>query len=316
MKLSFETIKNISFGCSEIKNDEMGIHFNRHSQEQIDYHYSVLEFFGDNARDTAGVVLDFYTDSKSFEFSAPSGCKFEVLVNSEMFEEIYLSGSDRAWRGEVNPEGKRIRLSLVFPARSRGVIEYVEVDDGSEVTPYSYSGKILFLGDSITQGWSCDRNAFSHPFIIARYFDSELLNQGVGGFRFDVLALEHLEYEPDRVVVGYGTNDFGYCESLEKLDECMSPYMKKIKEMYGDKKVYVVTPVWFVDSAPRAMGSLDDCRNAIAKKAESFGFTVIDGTKIFPADAKYLADGLHPNDVGNRIYASNAIKIMVEAEEK
>jgi len=315
MKLSFETIEEISFGCREIYKDEEGIHFLRHSSEQTNFLYSLFQVWGDNSRDTAGVVIDFYTNTKNFEFSAPCGCKFELLVNSELIEEIFLSGETRMWKGEINPEGKRIRISLVFPARSRGVLEYINVDDGAEVTPYSYSGKILFLGDSITQGWSCEKNAFSHPFIMSRYFDSELLNQGVGGFHFDVLALNNLEYEPDRVVVAYGTNDFDYFSSMEEFQKIMSSYMERIKEMYGDKKIYVVTPIWFVDSEPTAMGTLDDCRNAIANKAESLGFDVIDGSVIFPADSKYLADGLHPNDEGSRIYAENAIKIIIEKEK-
>jgi lysophospholipase L1-like esterase len=137
-----------------------------------------------------------------------------------------------------------------------------------------------------------------------------MLNLGVGGYYYDAGSLDGISYVPDRVIVAYGSNDFDMVRTIEKFRENVDAYLKRIKETYGDKEVYVITPIWFLNSYPRPMGTLDDCRGAIEEIAKKYGFFVVDGKELFPEDESLLADHAHPTDRGNMVYAENLIKKM------
>ena len=45
--------------------------------------------------------------------------------------------------------------------------------------------------------------------------------------------------------------------------------------------------------------------------AKSYGFDIVDGYKIIPANCDFYADDLHPNDLGFSTYAQNLIKELI-----
>ena len=333
MRLSNEAIKMVAFGYLQTKEDERGIHFYRHTDKQTLALYEAEYFYGDWSKATTGVLLDFYTDSKNLTFNAVLGDSFEVLINGlprykfsfmEMYETPesckYAIKEGENLMGVSVPleNGKRVRVTIVYPARNApGVIEYVELDDGAELTPYTYSGKILFLGDSITQGFYASHDSLSYAYRVARFFDAEMLNQGVGGTVFNEAFLDDFDFDPDRVIIGYGTNDFSICSSMNVFKYNLDAYMEKIRLRYGDKRVYIITPVWKGTIGIQPMGTFEDCRNAIEEMGKSKGFTVIDGFKLVPHSSEYFSDAvLHPNDLGFGIYAENLIKEILIAEMK
>ena len=81
MKLSFDSIKNITIGAVRIWEEENGVHFCKCTQKQLDAWYAIDPVLARNAAATTGVRLDFVTNSSTFAFTAPVGNKFEIYVN-------------------------------------------------------------------------------------------------------------------------------------------------------------------------------------------------------------------------------------------
>ena len=82
MKLSFDSIKNITVGAIRIWEEDNGVHFSKCTPKQIDAWHAIDPFLGKNAAATTGVRLDFVTDSSTFAFTAAVGTKFEIYVNN------------------------------------------------------------------------------------------------------------------------------------------------------------------------------------------------------------------------------------------
>ena len=81
MKLSFEQIKSIAFGTTNLWQEEDGIHFRRCTQAQIDSWYESRENLGDGSTRTTGISLDFHTDSPWLTLIF-SGCnQLDILVD-------------------------------------------------------------------------------------------------------------------------------------------------------------------------------------------------------------------------------------------
>lgn len=321
MKISFEQIKEITHGALRIEREEKGIRFYRFTALQVDEFYACGDFFGNGALCTTGVVLDFYTDSKTLTLAIAGGNKYEVLINGLNFAQVLFDEfedfKDKKYTFEINPKGKRVRVTLALPSHSVGVIDYVELDEGAEITPYKYKEKLLFIGDSIVQGWDALHDTLSHAYRIARFFDAELLNHGVGGSCFYPKLFDYYDFDPDRIIVGYGTNDFSAKGSREDFLSHMKGYMERLKERYPKKVVYVVSPIWRTDDYDRPTGTFEECCALVRDTAESFGFIPIDGLALFPHDAKFTADGgLHPDDNGFGIYAENLIREILKAEKR
>ena len=190
MRLTFEQIKAIAFGAVSVRVTDRGIEFDRCTEKQIKAWYAESDTLGERALATTGIKLDFTTDSSFFEFSAPRGGKFEIHVDG-LFRKQFLMNEYRERSedvrfeildplGESYPCGKHHRVTLVFPCHDRGILGHVSVEDGASVQPYNYDTKILFIGDSITQGWDSGYDSLSFAPRVADHFSAKMMNQGIG----------------------------------------------------------------------------------------------------------------------------------------
>ena len=112
------------------------------------------------------------------------------------------------------------------------------------------------------------------------------------------------------MLLAYGTNDFDKRKEFDEFYLHMNEYMAKLSNLYGDKKVFVISPIWRRLSKPEAQERFEIYRKAIAAEAEKYGFVHVDGALLVPPVAELYTDGLHPNDIGFSIYAENLIRIM------
>jgi hypothetical protein len=76
--------------------------------------------------------------------------------------------------------------------------------------------------------------------------------------------------------------------------------------------LYCVTPIWTsVEAVTNAQGlHVQDYRQAITsivrqRMATDPNLHVVDGLKLVPNQLKYFVDGLHPNDAGFALYATD-----------
>ena len=312
MKLSSNDIRSIAFGAIKVEEKQDGMHFYKCTDKQIDAWSALSETLGARAKTSTGIRLDFHTNSKSFTFEAKNS--FEVYINDLFREKLRMNDiGGKATVSICDPLGAELdeaRVTLVFPSHSEGILKSVELDDGAYFTPHKYDTKILFIGDSITQGWDSGYDSLSYAWRVTRFFNAESVIHGVGGGYFHETIFDSIDFDPDAVIVALGTNDFGKNPTLDALRENVVGFMDKVAEEYKEKKIFYISPLWrAVQEKP--MGNFAECRQVCIDEAVKRGFIHVDGLTLVPPCPVFYADEvLHPNALGFGIYAENLIKEM------
>ena len=312
MKLTFEQIKSVTVGALVVKQTEQGITFDKCTEKQVAAWYTLSETLGVRSATTTGVRLDFHTDSKSLTLHAVEGDKFEVLIDDLPRYRIHAEAY-RA-KGEVPVfalgDGEK-RVTVVFPSHTRGMLGSVELDDGASLVPHAHACRILFLGDSITQGWNCRYDSLSYAWRVTRFFDANSVIQGVGGGYYHEGTLDRFGFDPDTVIVAYGTNDFGHFPTLDEMRLRVSRFLDEIARQFGNKRVLVITPIYRDDwQKPKKMGTFAEACALVRDEAIRCGFTVVDGMELVPHNGDFMADAIHPNDLGFGVFAERLIRKM------
>ena len=102
------------------------------------------------------------------------------------------------------------RVTLWFPCLFETQITEFLLD-GEMFKPVEKQTKILFFGDSITQGYTSEFPSLTYTNIVTRELNAESVNQGIGAALFDATDLdEELPFSPEMVFVAYGTNDWAH----------------------------------------------------------------------------------------------------------
>lgn len=319
MKLTFEQIKAVTAGAVRINKEEDGIHFHKCTESQEKAWAALRDTLGARALTTTGVRLDFHTNSKKISFSAPRGGRYELYINGILRKKIkpeeLLKTGEIPTEDICDPLGQPLdeaRITLYLPAHSVGVLEYVELDDGATVIPHKFDSNMLFIGDSITQGWDSTFDSLSYAQCVSRHFNANSIIHGVGGGIFHETLFDHIDFKPDTVVIAFGTNDYGYYKTIEEFKYQCSAFLSKIAEEYANIKdrVFVISPIWRADYLTKnaAMGSFADCRDVIIETAKQYGLRHVDGLELVPTCELLMSDGyLHPNTAGFGQYALNLI---------
>ena len=200
--------------------------------------------------------------------------------------------------------------------------------------------KVIFLGDSITEGWAADSPEKIYHAVMKKDLGlAEARNEGVSGtriarqdgglveFREDFnKRYDRMNKDADVLFIFGGTNDFGHgTAKIGNIDDedvytfygGLNTLLKKAVCDFGKNNVIVLTPMHrFTENNPRGDGSkeadgllLIDYVNIIKERAKFFGAQVID---LFsderlnpntPEGAKFSYDGLHPNNEGHNLLA-------------
>lgn len=312
MNLTFEQVKGITFGAVDIIKKDEGVHFMKCSKRQIDAWYKLRTDLGERAETTTGVTIDFHTNSKNVAFSV-SGHKFELLVNGVLTQQIMSEpeASQNEQIIHVELSGEENRVTLVFPSHGVGILRSISVDEGAYVHPHQFDKKILFIGDSITQGWDSKFDCMSFAYRVADFYNAERVINGIGGAIYHPSTFDKVKFEPDIVIVAYGTNDYDYYRVYDEYKTSVSTYLEMIKAAYGEKNVFVITPIWRFDKDnTRPIGTFEKCRETIKNESERLGFCVVDGYELVPHIDEFYADIVHPNELGFGVYAEKLIGTM------
>lgn len=322
MTLDFETICSLAHGVeyTEVKDGEA--HFSRFTKRERE----LLTYGVEKSFATAGVRLEFETDSKSLALSV-SAEKANPKRSFYSFD-VYADGKPVGYitncEGEPNfpytdeytfedreetftlPMGEK-RVCVYFPWSAVGAVKAVELDDGAFVKPAVKKRKIIAYGDSITQGYDSLRPSHSYAARLADILGAELVNKGIGGSVFmPPLADEKSAYAPDLVTVAYGTNDWrasGYDDFSKRCEE----FFSRLARLYSDTPIAAISPIWRADSETvHTLGEFSRVSEKIEETAAKYGNVFfLDGLDFLPKDTTLYRDGyLHPNDKGFEIYAA------------
>ena len=210
--------------------------------------------------------------------------------------------------------GEEGNLKFTLPEGTHKVVIYLAVDatmliknfsiDSSYEAPVKNT-KVLWLGDSITQGYGSLRSSESYVSITNRTFDYDIINQGIGGYIYDCKSLMKMPgYVPDKIVVAHGTNQYG-----DKDMSAVEKYYEVLTGIYGTEiPVYCITPIWRGDNIEALPVFYTFCENVKKVASKYPNVRIIDGLDLVPHLEEYYTDNLHPNLLGTETYAANLVK--------
>ena len=320
MNLTYEQIKSVTVGALWTEEKPDGIHFYKCTQKQINAWTALTPILGERAETTTGVRLDFFTNSKEIRFTCGGEGKYELHINNLLRQKFKVGSEDTPVGAELScplcdPLGDPLneaRVTLYLPSHSVGIIQSIALDDGAYIRIPDYDCKLLMIGDSITQGWDSEFDSFSYAYILSRTLNANSVIQGIGGAMYHETTLDEIPFDPDIVTIAYGTNDYNKFDTYDRLRWHVTKYLDGIKEMYGDKKIFVLSPIWR-GKVGCPMGSFEGCRSIIIEEAEKRGMIHIDGLNMVPPIPSLFADGwLHPNALGYGFYGENATREILK----
>ena len=309
MKLTFHQIKALTRGAVTVEETDAGIRFQRYTQSQLAAFEKEARCFYKRGMHTCGIRMDFCTDSPSLTVSVGEAGKYEVMIDNLTAFVQTFDGQD-SFTMALGSGNKRV--TIVLPSHTPGVIRSVELEDGASITPITYARKIIFYGDSITQGTGSEKDTQSYAWLTTRYYDADSMILGVGGANFFPDTVEDNGFDPDIVIIALGTNDFLGEQPLDAVQRACAEYLDRLCKIYAGKKMFYVTPLWRADDQDVTLvGTFAGLRQMVAEEAAQRNMVVIDGYDMIPHRTEYLDDELvHPNDIGYALYAQNLIKAL------
>lgn len=314
MLLSTSQLKSIYFGALEFAEAEEGyLQAFQYTKPQIQYFKRVSEFWYDRCIASTAKTLEFITTATtvSFEYKflwKGSEDSIELFVDGEENQVVYVKDlKDEGCITFTLPQGKKQGL-IYLPVDATMLIRNVEIS--GEFTPAVKGEKVLWMGDSITQGFGPLRSSQTYVSRANRVLNYDIINQGIGGYIYDKNILTDMNgYRPDKIIISMGTNQFEN-EDLQVVEE----YYIRLKELYGDTPVLCITPIWRGDKPGMEVIFERFCNGIkdICKKYDNI--TVVDGFTLVPHLSEYFLDDLHPNAKGCEVYAENLLKAIAEAK--
>jgi acyl-CoA thioesterase-1 len=196
---------------------------------------------------------------------------------------------------------------------------YAEAD--SKLPPPTKLPRVVFLGDSITDGWRLNEYFTGRDFI----------NRGIGGqttlqmlarFRQDVVSLN-----PKVVVILGGTNDIAAGVSASQIEDNLT-MVGDLAKAHGIRPVFAsILPVsdYHKDADPRSemttnhpAAAIQSINSWIRSYCQSQGFVYMDYYSATVDSAGQLQvdlsdDGLNPNGKGYRVMSPVAIEAIGRA---
>ena len=312
MKLTNDQLKTIYYGAYSFKETEDGyLQAFQHTQEQMDYFEEVSEFWYDRCLASSAKTLEFKTSATEFSFD------YKIIwIGSEDTIELVIDGlitkihyiKDMQKEGSLSfhmPEGEK-EVTVYLPADATVLIGNFEIN--GDLEPVTKGDKVLWMGDSITQGFGPLRSAHTYVSVANRLLNYDIINQGIGGYVYDKNVLVNMEgYSPDKIIVSMGTNQYG-TESMKDVED----YYQRLLELYGDRPVLCITPIWRGDSPDGFETLARFCQNIKNICSQYPNISVVEGFKLVPHASEYFLDNLHPNALGSEVYGRNLVLAIEE----
>lgn len=307
MRLTNEELKRIYFGAYRFSETDDGyLMAHQYTQAQEDYFERTFDFWFERCNASTSKTLEFSTEATKVSFDYEilwigSEDSFELCMDGLITEIKYVKDIEK--KGTITfdmPAGEK-NVIIYLPADALAVIKNFEID--AAYLPATKGEKVLWLGDSITQGYGPLRSAQTYVSVANRILNYDIINQGIGGYVYDPKVLVRMEgYQPDKIIVALGTNQYG-TESMAEIEE----YYEKLTELYKGIPILAITPLWRGDDMEGVPTLIRFCEKLkdIIKRYEVV--TMVDGWKMVPHLPEYFLDNLHPNQLGTEVYARNLV---------
>ena len=313
MILTNEQLKSIYCGALYFEEREDGYLLPcQYTREQMEYFKSAFDFWYDRSFATTAKTLEFTTSATEISFRYKliwkgSEDSVELFVNGMAEKIVYVK--ELAEEGSISfsmKEGAK-QVMIYLPADATFLVKDVVIN--GDYVPVKKGEKVLWIGDSITQGFGPLRSSHTYVSVANRLLNYDILNQGIGGYVYDKNSMVPMEgYRPDKIIIAMGTNQFG-SETMEAVEE----YYKQLKKVYGDTPVLCITPIWRGDCPDCYDVFVRFCENVKKIAGQYENVTVVDGFTLVPHLEEYYLDKLHPNCLGMELYGRNLVDAIRKA---
>lgn len=239
------------------------------------------------------------------------------IDNQVKVEEIPLNLDENKKR--KYPLKTVLSLVLVIFMLSSFIVYHFTTFDHSKKEEVKKAETIVFLGDSITNGYKLD----SH---FKKYEDKyNIVNSGINGNITDevLIDLKHraLQYNPSKVFLLIGTNDIGVGKDINHVIENIDKIVKEIKENNNKTEIYIesIYPVDEEQDAPgiRSNSTIKELNKNIKKycKNQDKKVVFVDCYDELVDDSgllkdEYTYDGLHLTEKGYDIVTNTLEKYI------
>ena len=310
MKLTNEELKKIYCGALYFEETEDGyLKANQYTKPQMDYFEKAFLMWFERCDASSAKTIEFKTAARkvSFDYKIIWKCSedsIELAIDGLATEIAYLKDIDM--EGSISwdmPEGEK-NVTIYLPSDATMLVRNFEIDSTYESIPKNE--KVLWLGDSITQGYGPLRSYQTYVSVANRVLNYDILNQGIGGYVYDKNSLMKMEgYNPDKIIVALGTNQYGD----ENGPQVVSEYYETLIGIYGeDIPILVITPLWRGDNLEGVPTLEKFCATIREIVGKYKNIKVVDGFKMVPHLEEYYLDNLHPNGLGTEVYGRNLVE--------
>lgn len=309
MILTNKELQNFYFGAYSFEERDDGyLQAFQYTKEQMEYFKGAFDFWYDRCMATTAKTIEMKTDAQkiSFEYKIiwkGSEDSFELMIDGLIAKIDYVKNVKEEGKLEWQLPAGMKNLVIYLPADATILIRNFEIDSKAE-RPVK-DEKVLWLGDSITQGFGPLRSAQTYVSVANRLLNYDIINQGIGGYVYDKKSLLKMpDYTPDKIIVALGTNQYG-SETMKDVEE----YYETLMSVYGNEiPVLCISPLWRGDKPEDSAIFQRFCDN-VKKIAGSYkNVKVIDGFKLVPHLSEYYLDNLHPNCLGTETYGRNLVE--------
>lgn len=311
MKISNASLKKYVYGTYQTKIEKGYLVFYHHSEEQMAYlKVRSEDFFYPRSKFSSSVTLEFKTQSQKISFDykiveVGSYDTLDVYVDGEPYKIVKAEGLGT--KGNVEfylPTGEK-RVTVYFPCDLNMQIKNFQTE--SSLKKVRKGEKILWTGDSITQGYGTFITGETYVNVANRKLNYDLINQGIGGYVFDSGVLTQMSgYMPKKIIIAFGTNHY----KNDDFEGQVAAYFKQLNAIYKGVKTVVITPLWRNDDGSD-LEKLKLASEQIKKICSCYdNVYCVDGLTLIPNCNEYFWDGLHPNALGAHYYAENLVKYL------
>ncbi|MBR3538945.1 MAG: SGNH/GDSL hydrolase family protein [Eubacterium sp.] len=307
-----ELLKDLYFGAYSFKETEDGyLQAYQYSDKQMQYFEGAFDFWYDRSMASTAKTIEMITDATKVSFDykflwVGSQDSFELAIDGLVNRIVYVKDLDETGHIEWDlPEGNK-RVVIYLPADATVLLKNFEIN--SEAKRPEKKERVLWLGDSITQGYGPLRSAQTYVSVANRILDYDVINQGIGGYIYDKNSLMPMPgYVPDKIIVALGTNNHHDAAKISDITE----YYDTLTDLYGsDIPILCISPIWRGDNPADYDNFVAYC-NMIRKTAGSYkNVTVVDGFTLVPHLSEYYLDNLHPNLLGAETYGRNLAEVI------
>lgn len=311
MKLTNEQLKTIYFGALQFKETKDGyLQAFQYNDEQMAYFKKASDFWYDRCMASTSKTLEFSTNATKFSFDYKLAWKgsedsIELEIDDVITKINYIKDmKDEDTLSYNLPNGNK-KIVVYLPADATIWIKNFQLN--GDFTPAIKEHKVLWLGDSITQGFGPLRSSLTYVSVANKLLGYDIINQGIGGYVYDKNSLMDMGYKPEKLIVALGTNQYGE-ETMKPVED----YYEQLFKIYGLLPTLCITPLWRDDPNTNHEKLEQYCEGIKNVCRKYKNIIIVDGFKLVPHLSEYFLDNLHPNALGAQVYGRNLVEKIRE----